>query len=86
MILLHLKIDVHEEITRFKTHLELITKLLENRRPEKGQRFDFMLQEPSREINTIAAKISESTLRSIAVNIKAVLEKLREQAQNILES
>jgi len=78
------KIDVHEEIIRFKTHLERIIELLENSMLEKGKRFDFMLQELSREINTIAAKASDSTIGSIAVNIKVELEKLREQAQNIV--
>ncbi len=78
------KIDIHEEIVRFKSHLEAIQKLLQSSTIEKGKRLDFTLQELGREINTITAKCSDATISSHAINIKVELEKIREQIQNIV--
>ena len=78
------KIDIHEEIVRFKSHLENITQLLETPQEEKGKRIDFTLQELAREINTIAAKCSDAQISKRAINAKVEIEKAREQAQNIV--
>jgi len=78
------KIDIHEEIVRFKSHLQNIKSLLSSAELEKGKRIDFTVQELAREINTIAAKCSDVTIGSRAINIKVELEKIREQAQNIV--
>ena len=78
------KIDIHEEIVRFKSHLDNITTQLASPEIEKGKRLDFTLQELAREINTIAAKCSDSAISSRAINIKVEIEKAREQAQNIV--
>jgi uncharacterized protein (TIGR00255 family) len=78
------KIDIHEEIVRFKNHLDNLTNSLQSTNTEKGKRIDFTLQELSREINTIAAKSPDSTISSAAINIKVEIEKAREQAQNIV--
>ncbi len=78
------KIDIHEEIIRFKSHLVQITKQLESKQIEKGKRLDFTLQELGREINTIAAKGSNAQIGQKAIDIKVELEKAREQAQNIV--
>ncbi|MGE0010230.1 MAG: YicC/YloC family endoribonuclease [Candidatus Babeliales bacterium] len=78
------KIDVHEEIVRFKTHLAAFDQILKADYAEKGRRVDFTLQELGREINTIAAKCSDAAIGSMAINIKVELEKAREQAQNIV--
>jgi uncharacterized protein (TIGR00255 family) len=78
------KIDVHEEIVRFKNHLKNLLANLESAEIEKGKRIDFILQELSREINTITAKCSDATISSHAINIKVELEKAREQTQNIV--
>ncbi len=78
------KIDIHEEITRLKSHLTNLTTILQNTDPEKGKRLDFTLQELGREINTIAAKCSDSTISSHAINVKVEIEKMREQIQNIV--
>ncbi len=78
------KMDVHEEITRFKSHLANITKQLESTKLEKGKRLDFTLQELAREINTLSSKCSDASLTSQAINIKVELEKSREQTQNIV--
>lgn len=78
------KIDVHEEIVRFKTHLDALKQILDADYPEKGRRIDFTLQELGREINTVAAKCSDAAIGSMAINVKVELEKAREQAQNIV--
>lgn len=78
------KIDVHEEITRFNSHLQAIKLLLKSKQPDKGRRLDFILQELMRETNTITAKCSSFDISSTAVDIKVELEKAREQVQNIV--
>ncbi len=78
------KIDIHEEIVRFISHLENLTSLLNSTELEKGKRIDFTLQELAREINTITAKCSDSHISSRAIEIKVDIEKAREQAQNIV--
>ncbi len=78
------KIDIHEEIVRFKSHLESISQLLKSPQLETGKRLDFTLQELAREINTITAKCSDALISKRAINIKVEIEKAREQAQNIV--
>ena len=78
------KIDIHEEIIRFKSHLHNLILQINSADPEKGRRLDFIVQELGREINTIAAKCSDVAISTIAINIKVELEKIREQVQNIV--
>jgi len=78
------KLDVHEEIIRFKTHLKTLKDIVRSQAKEKGRRLDFTLQELVREINTIASKCSSSEIGTYVINIKVELEKAREQAQNIV--
>lgn len=78
------KIDIHEEIVRFKSHLKNIAQVLTDANLEKGKRLDFTLQELAREINTISAKCSDAEIGSHAINIKVEIEKAREQAQNVV--
>lgn len=78
------KIDIHEEIVRFESHLENLASLLQSKQLEIGKRIDFTLQELAREINTITAKCSDSQISSQAINIKVEIEKAREQAQNVV--
>ncbi len=78
------KIDVHEEITRFNSHLQAVSIFIEEKKQDKGKRLDFILQELLRETNTIMAKCSDYTISAAAVDIKVALEKCREQAQNII--
>lgn len=78
------KMDINEEIVRFKTHLESLNNQLGSSAIEKGKRLDFTLQELAREINTIAAKCSDATIGSCAIDIKVELEKIREQIQNCI--
>jgi uncharacterized protein (TIGR00255 family) len=78
------KIDIHEEIVRFKSHLKKVILLLTDSNREKGKRLDFTFQELAREINTISAKCSDAEIGSHAINIKVEIEKAREQSQNIV--
>ncbi len=78
------KIDIHEEITRLNSHLENFITILQQPDAEKGKRLDFTLQELGREINTITAKCSDSTISTHAINVKVEIEKMREQIQNIV--
>jgi uncharacterized protein (TIGR00255 family) len=78
------KIDIHEEITRFESHIDSFMNCLRSEKVEKGKRLDFILQELFREINTISAKCSDSEMSSLAINIKVELEKAREQTQNLV--
>lgn len=78
------KIDIHEEIVRFKNHLTNFGQLIASNDLELGKRIDFTLQELGREINTIAAKCSEADIATLAIDIKVEIEKAREQVQNIV--
>lgn len=78
------KIDIHEEIVRFESHLAQITTQLHSQEIEKGKRLDFTLQELGREINTIAAKCSDAQIGQKAIDIKVEVEKAREQTQNLV--
>ena len=78
------KLDINEEIVRFKSHLDNLKSHLESQKEEIGKKLDFTLQEMAREINTISAKCSNAIISSRAINIKVEIEKAREQAQNIV--
>ncbi|BCR05176.1 hypothetical protein DESUT3_22450 [Desulfuromonas versatilis] len=74
--------DISEEITRFKSHLEQFRGLLQAEEPV-GRQMDFLTQEFNREVNTMGSKSNDSELTRTVVGIKAELEKIREQVQNI---
>jgi uncharacterized protein (TIGR00255 family) len=74
--------DVTEEIVRTRSHLMQFRNYMSMDEPI-GRRLDFLIQEINREVNTIGAKASDSSISAKAVEIKAELEKLREQVQNV---
>ena len=76
------KLDVSEELTRLDAHLIQLAKVMD-RKKEVGKRLDFFLQESFREINTCSNKCQDAAISALAVEFKAELEKMREQAQNI---
>lgn len=78
------KMDIHEEVTRFKSHLDSLAPFLQSNGPEKGKRLDFILQELLRETNTMMAKCQVYQVSTSCIDIKVELEKAREQIQNIL--
>lgn len=76
--------DISEELTRFASHLRQFRSLLEGAKTEPvGRKLDFLLQELNREVNTLASKAQDADISYGAVNIKAELEKIKEQVQNI---
>ena len=76
------KVAVDEETVRLRSHLEQMNKLLTDG-GALGRKLDFLLQEMNREANTIGSKCTDVRLARIVVDIKAELEKIREQTQNI---
>ncbi len=78
------KIDVHEEIVRFKNHRENFLVTLNDAQVQKGKKLDFILQELFREINTLSAKLTDAQASNYIIAIKVELEKAREQAQNLV--
>lgn len=76
------KIAVDEETVRLRSHLQQMNTMLTNG-GAVGRKLDFLLQEMNREANTIGSKCSDVSLARIVVDIKAELEKIREQTQNI---
>ncbi len=74
--------DITEELTRLQSHLQQARGMLRQTEPA-GRSLDFLAQEMFREVNTIAAKASDAQISSMVVAIKAELERLREQVQNI---
>ncbi len=76
------KADVSEEVVRIQSHLQQFERLI-SRGGTIGRNLDFLLQELLREINTIGSKSSEYRVSDIVVRMKTVVEKLKEQIQNI---
>ncbi|MCL1986218.1 MAG: YicC family protein [Betaproteobacteria bacterium] len=76
------KLDVSEELTRLRTHLERLRELL-NTGADAGRRLDFTLQECFREISTCGNKAQDVQLSRLVVDFKNELEKCREQVQNL---
>ncbi len=77
-----LRIDVAEELTRLSAHLSEIAQLLAQG-GELGKRLDFVIQELHREANTLGSKSSTLELSRISVDMKVLIEQMREQVQNI---
>jgi uncharacterized protein (TIGR00255 family) len=77
-----LRIDVAEELTRLAAHLDEIDRLLA-KGGELGKRLDFLIQELHREANTLGSKSAALELTGISVEMKVLIEQMREQVQNI---
>ena len=73
---------IDEEIVRLKSHIEALRRLFDDPQPI-GRRADFLVQELNRETNTITSKSQDIPITRLAVDIKAEIEKLREQVQNV---
>lgn len=74
--------DITEEVVRFRGHLEHWKALTDSPEP-CGRKLDFLLQEMNREVNTVGSKAEGSAVSELVVNLKAELEKMREQVQNV---
>ena len=77
-----IRIDVAEELTRLSSHLDEIERLV-NKGGEIGKRLDFLIQELHREANTMGSKSAALELTRISVDMKVLIEQMREQVQNI---
>ena len=76
------KADVNEEVVRFKSHLDLVSKLA-NSKDLIGKKLDFYSQEMLREINTLSSKAMIAEIKNEAVELKSHIEKMKEHAQNV---
>ncbi|MNC69116.1 hypothetical protein D3C75_1197730 [compost metagenome] len=74
--------NIDEELTRLYSHFEQCRTLLNGSEPA-GRKLDFLIQEMNRETNTIGSKCNHLTLVNLTLEMKAELEKIREQAANI---
>ena len=77
------KSDINEEITRLKEHISSLKALMNKKDISIGKKLDFYTQELLREVNTIGSKSSKSELTNRVVNAKSIVERVREQVQNV---
>lgn len=82
MIFLVQKLDVAEEIDRLDTHIQEVLNVLTKNEPI-GRRLDFLMQELHREANTLGSKSADKQMSQISIDLKVLIEQMREQIQNI---
>jgi len=82
MVLLTQKLDVDEEMDRLATHVEEVRRVLQADEPV-GRRLDFLMQELNREANTLGSKSVDNETTKASVELKVLIEQMREQIQNI---
>jgi uncharacterized protein (TIGR00255 family) len=82
MAIMAQKVDVDEEIDRLNTHVEEVKRVLQQSKPV-GRRLDFLMQELNREANTLGSKSTDARTGSASVDLKVLIEQMREQVQNI---
>ena len=76
------KVAVDEETVRLRSHVAQLRTMLESGEP-MGRKMDFLIQEVNREANTIGSKCGDVSIAQVVVNLKAEVEKMREQVQNV---
>ncbi len=77
-----MKLNVEEEITRLKSHTQELDVLLNQDKPI-GKRLDFLFQEMNREVNTLGSKSLSVEVNALVIDMKVIVDKLREQALNL---
>jgi len=82
LALLAQKLDVDEEMDRLASHLDEVERVVGQREPV-GRRLDFLMQELNREANTLGSKSVDSETTAVSVEMKVLIEQMREQVQNI---
>jgi uncharacterized protein (TIGR00255 family) len=82
MVFLAQKLDVAEELDRLDTHVNEVLKVLSKQEPI-GRRLDFLMQEMNREANTLGSKSADKEITQISIDLKVLIEQMREQIQNI---
>jgi uncharacterized protein (TIGR00255 family) len=81
-IALATRADIQEELDRLSSHITAAQKLMATQEPV-GRKFDFLTQEFNREANTLCSKANDASLTEIGLDLKTVIDQLREQVQNI---
>ncbi|MDH3484307.1 MAG: DUF1732 domain-containing protein [Myxococcales bacterium] len=76
--------DIAEELVRLDSHRSQMLELIDDSSKPVGKRIDFLLQEMAREANTIGAKVQDLAMTTLVIELKATVEEMREQAQNVL--
>ncbi|MGD7034084.1 YicC/YloC family endoribonuclease [Methylotuvimicrobium buryatense] len=82
LVFLTQKLDVEEELDRLETHVNEVLRTLKDQEPV-GRRLDFLMQEMNREANTLGSKSADKEMTGIAIDLKVLIEQMREQIQNI---
>ncbi|MFW5442866.1 MAG: YicC/YloC family endoribonuclease [Methylococcaceae bacterium] len=82
LVFLAQKLDVAEELDRLNTHVEEVLRVLKKNEPV-GRRLDFLMQEMNREANTLGSKSADMETTQISIELKVLIEQMREQIQNI---
>jgi uncharacterized protein (TIGR00255 family) len=82
LVYLAQKLDITEELDRLNTHLTEVVRVLKEKEPV-GRRLDFLMQELNREANTLGSKSTDKEMTQIAIELKVLIEQMREQIQNI---
>lgn len=76
------RLDITEEIVRFRSHIKFFLEALAAPEPA-GRKLNFLIQEMNREINTMGSKTNDPQVSHIVVTAKEEMEKIREQIQNV---
>ena len=82
LVLIAYKMDVQEELDRLGSHIDETLQALDSKEPA-GRRLDFLMQELNREANTLSSKSQDMETTRAAVDIKVLIEQMREQVQNV---
>lgn len=82
LVYLTQKLDITEELDRLNTHVNEVLRVLEQAEPV-GRRLDFLMQELNREANTLGSKSMDKDMTQISIELKVLIEQMREQVQNI---
>jgi uncharacterized protein (TIGR00255 family) len=82
LVFLAQKLDISEELDRLQTHIAEVLRVLLQKDPI-GRRLDFLMQELNREANTLGSKSADKEMTQIAIELKVLIEQMREQVQNI---
>jgi len=82
LLLLAQKMDVAEEMDRLDAHIDEVTRVLDQNGPV-GRRLDFLMQEMNRESNTLGSKSSHLDTSNVSIDLKVLIEQMREQIQNV---
>jgi len=82
LVMMTQKMDVAEELDRLKTHIIEVERNLQQPEPV-GRRLDFLMQELHREANTLGSKSADKEMTQISIELKVLIEQMREQIQNV---